>query len=592
MIALHALVPPALRGYRLAWLRADVVAGVTLAAVAIPECMGYSSIAHVPVSAGLYTIILPAVAFALLGASRLLVVGADSATAALLASGIAGIGVVGVEPDSPEWLAWASLIALVTGVFLALARLLRLGFLADFLSTAVLVGFLAGTGLTVIVGQVPGMVGLPRAEGWVWERCAAIVDRLGSIDWASTAFAAASLGVLLVARRVLPRSPAAFVLVVASIVLVAVFGWDDDLPVVGTLRGDMPHFGLPTGLGWDAVPKAATVAFGCAVVILAQSAGTARGLAHKHGETTDVNRDMVGLAAANIVAGLNSTFVVNGSPTKTQFLEEQRGRTQVANLTMAATALAAVAFLGPALAHLPHAVLAAIVFLVAIDLIDVHSFRRMWRIRRIEFGIAVLTAVVVVVFGVQNGILAAMVVSLLEIIRRQYRPERFVVGVSDHGRAREYRPARGGQQSMPGLIVFRYDADLFYANVNRFADDVVALVESAPDPVRWLVLDCTVISYVDYSATGVLDDLVAFVHSRDAHFVLAGVDPELEGMLRAQGLLEDFDPAHVFPTVGAAVRAFEAAYPTGESQEPPPATPEGLMGGEKAEDDTAETDNG
>ncbi len=559
MIALGALVPPALRGYRLAWLRADIMAGVTLAAVAIPECMGYSSIAHVPVEAGLYTIILPTIAFALLGASRLLVVGADSATAALLASGIAGIGVVGVEPDSQQWLAWASLIALVTGVFLALARILRLGFLADFLSSAVLVGFLAGTGVTVIIGQIPGMLGVHRTEGWVWERCAAIVAGLGSIDWASAAFTAAVVCVLLISRRTVPRLPAAFMLVVASIALVAVFGWDDDLPVVGNLHGTLPDLGLPTGLGWDAVPKAATVAFGCTVVILAQSAGTARGLARSHGETTDVNRDIVGLSAANIVAGLSSTFVVNGSPTKTQFLDEQRGRTQVANLTMAVSALVAVVFLGSALAYLPHAVLSSIVFLVAIDLIDVHSFLRLWKIRRVEFGIAVLTAIVVVVFGVQDGILTAMVVSLLEIIRRQYRPERFVVGVSDHGRTREYRPARPGQQSLPGLIVFRYDADLFYANVNRFSDDVMVLVESAPDPVRWLVLDCTVISYVDYSATGVLDDLVAFVHSRGAHFVLAGVDPELEHVLRTEGLLEDFDPAHVFPTVGAAVRAFETA---------------------------------
>lgn len=561
MIRLAALVPPALRGYRLAWLRADLVAGVTLAAVAIPECMGYSSIAHVPVSAGLYTIILPAIVFALLGASRLLVVGADSATAALLASGIAGIGVVGVEPDSQEWLAWASLVAVVTGVFLALARLLRLGFLADFLSSSVLVGFLAGTGITVILGQIPGMLGVRRSEGWVWERCAAIVDDLESTDVASVAFALASLWVLLMARRVAPRLPVAFVVVVASIVLVAVFGWDDDVSVVGDLHGTVPHLGLPTGLGWDAVPKAATVALGCTVVILAQSAGTARAFAHTRGEATDVNRDIVGLSAANIVAGLSSSFVVNASPTKTQFLEEQRGRTQVANLTMAASAVVAVVFLGKALAYLPHAVLAAIVLLVAIDLIDVRSFRRMWSIRRTEFGIAVFTAIVVVVFGVQDGILTAMVVSLLEIIRRQYRPERFVVGVSDHGREREYRPARPGQQSLPGLIVFRYDADLFYANVNRFSDDVVALVESAPDPVRWLVLDCTVISYVDYSASGVLDRLVAFVHSRNAHFVLAGVDPELERVLRAEGLLMDFDPAHVYPTVGAAVRAFETTYP-------------------------------
>ncbi|MYR06331.1 STAS domain-containing protein [Gordonia sp. SID5947] len=560
-MAPRALTPVALHGYRRSWLRGDVIAGVTLAAVAIPECMGYSSIAHVPIVAGLYTIILPAIAFALLGASRMLVVGADSATAALLASGIAGLGVAALTPDTEEWLAWAGIIAVVTGVFLAVARLFRLGFLGDFLSSAVLVGFLAGTGVSVLTGQIPDMLGIPESEGDVWGRWASIVTHLGSIDAMSTAFAAATLAILVGARRFVPRVPAAIIVVIGSIVVVSGFGWAGELDVVGPLHGGLPRFGWPQAVDADDLAKAATVAFGCAVVILAQSAATARSFAQKHGEAADVNRDIVGLSVANIVAGLSSTFVVNGSPTKTQILDEQRGRTQVASLTMAAVTLVVVVFLDDALADLPHAVLSAIVFLVAVNLIDLHAFRRIWQIRRIEFGIAVCTAVVVLIVGVQNGILTAMVVSLLEIIRRQYRPERFVVGVSDHGRARRYQRARPGQQSLPGLIVFRYDADLFYANVSRFADDVMSLIGAAPDPVRWLVLDCTSITDVDYSASSVLGDLITFVHSHDAHFVLAGVDPELQGTLLTEGLIGDLDPDHVYPTVGAAVRAYEAAHP-------------------------------
>ncbi|MGV9711575.1 SulP family inorganic anion transporter [Gordonia sp. NPDC003424] len=561
MIGVASLVPPAFRGYQSAWLRRDLLAGTTLAAVAIPESMGYSSIAHVPIAAGLYTIILPTVLFALLGASRLMVVGADSATAALLASGIAGLGVAGLQPDSTQWLAWAGLIALVTGVFLAIARLLRLGFLGDFLSTAVLVGFLAGTGISVLTGQVPGMLGVGDVSGRIWQRWAGFIGELGSIDWGATAFAAVTLVAMVGARRYAPRVPIAIIVVVASIVLVSVFGWSDDIPVVGALHGGLPQLGLPDGLDWSDVPKAATVAIGCTVVILAQSAATARSFAQKHGDTADVNRDVVGLSAANIIAGLSSTFVVNGSPTKTQLLDEQHGRSQVANLTMAGVALVVVVFLDQALANLPHAVLSAIVALVAVNLIDLHAFRRMWQVRRPEFVVAVIAAIVVVVFGVQTGILTAMAVSLLELVRRQYHPERFVIGVSDHGRERRYRPATPGQQSLPGLIVFRYDADLFYANASRFADDVMNLVRAAPDPVRWLVLDCTAITDVDYSASTVLADLISFVHSRNAHFVLAGVDPELQGTLLTEGVLADLSPDHVFPTVGAAVRAFETAFP-------------------------------
>ncbi|ACY19446.1 sulphate transporter [Gordonia bronchialis DSM 43247] len=548
----------------MAWLRTDILAGVTLAAVAIPECMGYSSIAHVPLVAGLYTIILPTLAFALIGASRQLVVGADSATAALLASGIAGLGVAGLTPDSEQWLAWAGIIAIVTGVLLALARILRLGFLGDFLSTAVLVGFLAGTGISVLTGQLPGMLGVHGADGRVWYRWYVVLSELGTIDWAAVGFAVATLAVLIAGRRWAPRAPAAIVVVVVSIVVVSVFGWSDDVEVVGSVPSGLPALGLPDGFAWHDLPKAATVAIGCAIVILAQSAATARSFAQKYGATADVNRDIVGLSAANIVAGLSSAFVVNGSPTKTQLLDDQRGRTQVANLTMVAVTLLVVLFATSALANLPDAVLAAIVAVVAVNLIDVHAFRRMWQVRRIEFGIAVVSAVVVVIVGVQNGILTAMAVSLLEIVRRQYRPERFVVGVADHGRTRRYQPAHPGQQSLPGLIVFRYDADLFYANASRFADDVMGLVRAAPDPLRWLVLDCTVIGDVDYSASSVLSDLITFVHSRGAHFVLAGVDPELQNALLEEGILADLDPDHVYPTVGAAVRAYEQQFPGAE----------------------------
>lgn len=562
MIGVASLVPPALRGYRPSWLRRDLLAGATLAAVAIPESMGYSSIAHVPIAAGLYTIIAPTVLFALVGSSRLMVVGADSATAALLASGIAGLGVAGLVPDSTQWLAWAGLIALVTGVFLILARLLRLGFLGDFLSTAVLVGFLTGTGISVLTGQIPGLLGVEGSDGRIWQRWAHVVGELGSISWGAVGFTVATLAALLGSRRFAPKLPIAIVVVITSILLVAVFGWsDDDVPVVGTVDGGLPQFGFPDGVTWHDIPKAATVAIGCTIVILAQSAATARSFAQKRGETADVNRDIVGLSAANIIAALSSTFVVNGSPTKTQLLDEQQGRTQVANLTTAAVALLVVVYLDEALANLPHAVLSSIVALVAVNLIDVRAFRRLWKMRRPEFVIAVVSAVVVVVFGVQNGILTAMAVSLLELVRRQYRPERFVVGVGDHGRARRYQPATPGQQSLPGLIVFRYDADLFYANASRFSDDVMNLVDSAPDPVRWVVLDCTVISDVDYSASTVLADLIAFVHSRNAHFVLAGVDPELAETLLAEGVLADLDPDHVYPTVGAAVRNYETQFP-------------------------------
>lgn len=554
------MAPPALVGYRRSWLRADVAAGITLAAIAIPECMGYSSIAQVPVAAGLYTIILPAVAFALLGSSRLLVVGADSATAALMASGIAGIGVIGLAPNSSEWLKWACLIAIVTGGLLAIARLLRLGFLGDFLSTAVLIGFLAGTGVTVMTGQIPGMLGIASGGEGIWDRWRSIIAGIGETNWGAVGFAAVTLSALVLGARFAPRFPVAVVVVIASIAAVSVFGWAGRIPVIGTVHGGLPDVGWPSGMGLSDVVRAATVALGCALVIVTQSAATARSFAQRHGQSADINRDLLGLSGANLVAGFTGTFVVNGSPTKTQLLDEQRGRTQIANLTMAAVTLLVVVFFDGALANLPHAVLSAIVFLIALRLIDVHRFRRVWEVRRVEFAIAVGTAAIVIVFGVQIGIITAMAVSLLELVRRQYHPERFVLGVGDHG-TRRYETATPGRQSLPGLIVFRYDADLFYANAGRFADDVMELVKAAPQPVRWLVLDASAMGDVDYSASTVLGDLIDYIHSCDAHFVLAGVDPELQGTLAVEGILADLDPDHVFVSIGSALRAYLAKYP-------------------------------
>lgn len=560
---LARLLPPALSGYQRTWLRADVLAGTSLAAVAIPEAMGYSSIAHVPLGAGLYSLIVPAIVFALIGASRLLVVGADSATAALLASGIGGLGIAGLRQDSGEWLAWAGLIALVTGVLLVIAWVLKLGFLGDFLSTSVLVGFLAGVGVLVLTEQVPGVLGQPKhAGGDVLAKWLAVFRHLDEMRWQAIAFAGVTLLGLVAVKRLRPSLPMPILVVIGSIVAVVAFDLGRWVPTVGAIDTGVPSVRFPP-MG-DVIahfPAVLTISFGCLLVILAQSAATARSFAQRHGDSVDVNRDILGLSAANISASLTGSFVVNGSPTKTAIVDQQRGRTQVANLTMAAATLLVVAVASGPLGHLPDAVLAAIVFLVGVDLIDWGGFARIWRIRRIEFAVAVLTTGMVVVFGVLTGVIAAMVVSLLQMIHRQYRPDRFVVGLGDHGR-RRYESAKPGHQTLPGLIVFRYDADLFYANVGRFSDDVTALIKAAPDPVRWLVLDCSATSAVDYSAATVLHNLIGYVHSVNARFILAGVTPELQESLETARIMADLAADSVYPGVGSAVRAFEKKYPS------------------------------
>lgn len=551
------IVPDWLRAYDRSWLTSDVLAGVTLAAVAIPEVMGYTSIAGTPVVTGIYTLIFPTVVFGLLGSSRLLVVGADSATAAILAAGLAGLGVAGLEPDTPTWVAWSGLVALLCSGMLFLARLLRLGFLGDFLSASVLVGFLTGVGIQVLSGQLPAMLGIAKPSGNWFEQQWQTLRSVPEADLPTVAFAVATLLCIVGFKRWLARVPGAVVAVVAAIaVSAATAASTHGVAVVGEVQGGLPPFGLPSGLSLTDVPAAAGTALTCFVLIVAQSAATSRSFAARHGQRVDVNRDLVGLGGANLAAGLTGTFVVNGSPTKTQILDDQKGRTQVANLVMALVALVFVLVAAAVLTDLPEAVLASIVFVIGVGLVDVRSLRRL-RVRRFsEFVIALVTAAVVVAVGTGVGIGLAVVLSILEIIRRAYRPSDFVIGKGLHGR-REYVRAEPGAQSLPGLVVFRFDAQLFYANANRFVDDVKAVFEGAPEPVRWLVLDCSAIDDIDYSAGIALADLIEYVHQSGANFGIVRADDRLLATLRAYGVLDRFSPERVFTGLGAVFDAYE-----------------------------------
>jgi high affinity sulfate transporter 1 len=551
------VVPMSLRGYQRSWLTVDIVAGVTLAAVAIPETMGYTSIAQTPVVTGLYTIIFPTIVFALIGSSRLLVVGADSATAAILAAGLAGIGIAGLSPNTAEWLAWTSLVALVCGVMLLIAHLLKLGFIGDFLSASVLIGFLTGVGIQVATGQLPDMLGVPKPKGNWFEQQWGTIKEIPDASLTTVAFALGTILIIVGCKRFAPKVPGAIVAVVLSIILATVLdAASHGVAVVGTVQGGFPPIGLPEGITWSDVPKVIGIAFSCFVLIVAQSAATSRSFALKHGQRVDVNRDILGLSGANFAAGLSGTFVVNGSPTKTQILDEQKGRTQLANLTMSGVVLLIVLFATGVLTNMPKAVLGGIVFLIGLGLIDVAGLARIRNRRFSEFVIAGITGFVVFAVGVEQGIILAIALSIFEIVRRAYGPADFVIGVDDHGE-RSYQAAEPGAQSAPGLVVFRYDAELFYANASRFTDDVEAVIQAAPDKVRWLVLDCSSISDVDYSAGIALSGLITFVQAQGAHFAIVRADAHLLATLETYGVLDQFNPVNVFDTLDEAFAAYQ-----------------------------------
>jgi high affinity sulfate transporter 1 len=561
-ISAKVLIPTWLQGYQKSWLSTDIVAGVTLSAVAIPEVMGYTSIAQTPIVTGLYTVIFPTMLFVLLGSSKLLVVGADSATAALLAAGLGAAAISGVTPGSQQWLAYTSVIAIACGLLLVIARVFRLGFLGDFLSASVLVGFLTGVGVQVFSGQIPDMLGIPKGTGtWIQQQWY-MLTHLSGVDWLTFAFALFTLACIFGFKRFAPKVPGAIIAVVLTIMIsTAIDASAKGVDVVGAVQGGFPPIGLPQGITWsDVTENAATImgiAFSCFVLIIAQSAATSRSFAMKHGDPVDINRDIVGLSGANFAAGLSGTFVVNGSPTKTQILDEQKGKTQLANLTMSLIVLLVTMFFTGLLADMPKAVLGAIVFVIGIDLVDIAGLRRIGRVRRAEFVIAVVTAIVVCAVGVEQGIILAIVVSILNIIRRQYSPKKFFVTMNAADEP-TYESAAPGSQSAPGLIIYRYDAELFYANVNRFVDDVQKVVVAAPTPVEWLILDASSLDDVDYSAGVALSGLLDFLEARQITAALARVDSGFLAAMTAYGIESRIPPERMYPSLTDAYAAFEA----------------------------------
>jgi high affinity sulfate transporter 1 len=560
MSVLQKVVPAALRGYKREYLARDVIAGVTLSAIAIPEVLGYTSISQTPLVTGLYTIIFPTLVFALLGSSKLLVVGADSATAALLAAGLTGLGVSGLQPNTTEWVAYCSMVALITGGILVIARLFRLGFLGDFLSASVLIGFLTGVGVQVLSGQIPEILGVPKGTGnWVQQQIGWIKE-IPDIHWETFAFGITTIAIILLFKRFAPKIPGAVVAVVLLIIVSTVTdAAAHGVTVVGAVPDGFPSpLGIPQGINSDYLAGLIGIAVSCFVLIVAQSAATSRSFAMKHGDKVDVNRDIVGLSGSNLAAGLTGTFVVNGSPTKTQILDGQGGRSQVANMTMAAVALLFTMYFTSVLTNMPKAVLAGIVFLIGFDLIDMVGLRRIAARRKDEFVIALVTAVVVCAVGVEQGIILAIVVSILDIIRRQYQPKDFVVGTTDLEHP-TFQKAVPGVQSEPGLVVFRYDAQLFYANANSFVDDVQSVVEAAPDRVRWLVVDASTLDDVDYSAGLALEGLLNYLDHHEIVVALARADSGLIETLRVYGLSSRFPADRQFANLDDAVDAFRAA---------------------------------
>ena len=537
-----------------------IAAGITLAALGIPEVMGYTKIAGMPVITGLYTILIPIAVFAILGSSRHLVVGADSASAAIMAAGLAGMAAVA----SPDYVSLAGVLAILCAGFLLLARVIRLGFLADFLSRSVLIGFLTGVGIQVAMGQLAGMLGVPGGTGGTLSKFWGTLEQIPDTSMTTLAVSVSVLGVIFIFKWINPKIPGALIAVIGAIVVSEVADLAaHGVATLGPVPGGLPTFGIPS-YGWNDWASLLGTAGAIFIVILAQSAATSRAYAAKYNEVFDENTDLIGLSFANLSAGLSGTFVVNGSPTKTQMVDSAGGRSEFSQLVTAAIVLIVLLFLTKPLQYMPEAVLSSIVFLIGVELVDIKGMRRILAWRRPEFLIACVTAATVVVVGVEQGVILAIVLSILDHLRHGYRPSntylvRDAVGTIQSETVADEQPPRAFE---PGLVIYRFGAIMYYANAARLIEDVRTIEQAGESPPAWLCIDAEMIGDVDFSAGETILDAIGLIEAAGTRLVFARVKSSVREELQRYGVVDRVGDDAFFGSIEALLDAYRARSST------------------------------
>ena len=505
-------------------ISAEVIAGITLASLAIPEVMGYSNIAGTPVITGLYTLLIPMFLFGIFSSSRHLVVSADSATAAILASSLVGIAATG----SHEYVALAGVIALLSAGLLIFARFIGLGFMADFLSRTVLIGFLTGVGIQVALGQISGMLGLSGMGHGLVEKTINDLQQIARVNFYDLAISLIVIGIIVGSQKISKRIPGALIAVIGAIVFSWAFNFRSyGINTLGEIPKGLPLLGLPdVHWSFSLVGDLLPTAFSMFIVILAQSAATSRAYAARYDEQFNMNTDLLALGLANIGAGLSGTFVVNGSPTKTEMVDSAGGRSQLSAIITSLIVIPVLLFITGPLTNLPSAVLSAVVFLIGLQLIDIQGMKKIWRHRPPEFWVALVTAVVVVLIGVEQGIVIAMVLSLIEHVRRSYRSQNVVLSIDKTTGNWRLLPVTAPEQVSPGLLVYRFAHTIYYANAQQLFEQIISLLEGADPALRWFCIDASAVADVDFTAAETLREIYGILKGRGVRLVWANlIDP-------------------------------------------------------------------
>jgi high affinity sulfate transporter 1 len=543
-----------LRGYQRSWMRADLLAGLVLAAILVPQGMAYAELAGLPPVTGLYTTIACLLGYAVFGPSRVLVLGPDSSISPLILAAITPLLVTG---DPKTAIVLAGMLAILVGLAEVGLGVARLGFVADLLSKEVQVGYMNGLGITIIVGQLPKLFGFStHADSFLGE-IRAFVENLEQTQTTTLAVGGVALIVMLMLPRLTTRVPAVLVAVAGATVVSAAVGLaDHGVATVGALPRGVPTPTFPWTNAGDVGPLL-IAAVGITLVSLTDTIATATSFAARRGEEVEPNQEMIGMGAANIAAGLFQGFPVSTSGSRTAVAEQSGAKSQVTGLVGAALVTLLLLFLNSVLADLPQTALAAVVIVAALSLMDLAILRRYLRVRRSAFAVSLVATAGVILLGVLQGILVAVTLAILLFFRRSWWPHGAVLGAVDGGEGWHDVEVHPNARQIPGIVVYRWEAPLFFANASTFRQQIRHLVRERHP--KWIVLQCEAVTDVDVTAAEMLEQLDNELNAAGTHLAFAEMRSRLQELTLRYGLMETLDHDHFYPTLESALEAIQPA---------------------------------
>ena len=548
----------ALRGYGRSSFRADLVAGIVLSALIVPAGMAYAQAIGLPPITGLYATVGPLVAYFLLGPSKTLVMGPDAAIIAPVAATIIPLA----GGDIGRSVALAAALAIIVGVICIAAAAARLGFLTDLLSAPVRIGYMNGIAVTVIVSQVPKLLGFKiDSSDFLGDSIRVVQGVLdGKVVPVALLIGASTIAMILVLRRVWPRLPSVLVAVVLATLAVTVFGLANQLSVIGEIPRGFPAIRIPPVTLADLMALVPG-ALGVALVAFTDTSVNSRTFNSRRGESVDPDHELAALGASDIASGLIGGFPTSSSATRTPVAEAAGARTQMTGLVGAGVVVLLLVAVPGLLTNLPSTALGAIVIIAALSLFDLAGARRLLRLRRSEFGLSIVGFLGVVIFGVLPGIGIAVLLSLLNFIRHAWQPHDAVLGRVPNYKGYHDVGRHPDARQVPGLLLYRWDAPLFFANADHFLHRARAVVRDVEPPVRWLVISAEPVTDVDTTAADALDELITDLARAGIELHFAEMKGQVKDLLKDYGIYQRLGDANFHPTVGTAVKAYLAGHP-------------------------------